>query len=87
MNTSERIPMRHISIHVYDDGDTELTAIDASPGHVFTTNDIVYAPTEISKGSLDKELISYGHEPDAARKAIDYILHAQPGTTVIVGKV
>jgi len=75
-------------VHVYDDGDVELTAIDASPGHNFIDKkSLFFAPSEIADGSLDKELISYGCEPDDVKIAIDYTLKTTVGDSIIVGKL
>ena len=77
----------HIKVHVYDDGDIELTNIEATPGHVFTTSDLIFAPTEVSKGCLKKELISYGAEESDVVQAIDYVLASDVGTSVIIGEL
>lgn len=76
--------MKHIKVHVYDDGDTELTTVETSAGHKFFDTDLIFTPTEIASGALDKELISYGHEADRVREAIDECLHGHPGDEVIV---
>lgn len=79
--------MRYIQVHVHEDGDVELTAVDASPSHKFIGTDLIFAPAEISRGSLDKELADYGCDADDARRAIDAALTSQPGESFIVGKV
>lgn len=76
--------MKHIKVHVYDDGDTELTLIEASPSHKFIDSDLVFAPDEIAFGALDKELISYGYEADRAREAIEECLKSEVGEEIIV---
>jgi len=63
--------MKHIIVHVHDDGDTELIFVEANPKHVFITNDLIYSQPEIAKGMLEKELISYGHDADRVREAIE----------------
>ena len=76
--------MKHIKVHVYDDGDTELTLLEASHSHKFISNDLIFTPTEIGFGALEKELISYGFDSDRAREAIDECLKGQPGEEVSV---
>ena len=74
-----------IRVHVHDDGDTELMK------HELTTtlrqvypSDLLFGLTEIHKGALDKELISYGHDPERVREAIDEVVTSENNTEVIV---
>lgn len=76
--------MNYIKIHVYEDGDVELTLMPASAGHTFMADDLVYDQNEIIKGDLNKELIDYGFEADRAKAAIDECLQSQPGEVVKV---
>ena len=77
----------HVKIHVYDDGDIELTHVNASPGQLLVNDDIIFSFTEVHHKALHNELLSYGVEEDDIEKAVAYILKAQPGESIIVGEV
>lgn len=76
--------MKHIRVHVYDDGDVELTSIEASAGHKIISNDLVFSPQQVETGELLKELRDYGFEDDRAIVAIADCLHAAPGEEIRV---
>jgi hypothetical protein len=46
--------------------------------------DLLFGITEVAKGCLDKELISYGCDPVRAKKAIDEVLEADYYDTIKV---
>ena len=76
--------MKYIKVHVYDDGDVELTSIEASAGHKIISNDLVFSTQQVETGELLKELRDYGFEDDRAIVAIADCLQAAPGEEVIV---
>lgn len=74
-----------VRVHVYDDGDTELTKheLTMTLRQNYPT-DLLFGVTEILKGALDKELISYGHEPQRVKDAIDEVVTSEYNNEVIV---
>ena len=67
-----------IKVHVYDDGDVELTKHPMSESlRINYPTDIFYDAAEIGKGSLDVELINYGCDPERAKEAVDEALNAE----------
>ena len=76
--------MKHIKVHVYDDGKVELTSIEASSGHKIISNDLVFSSQQVQAGELLKELRDYGFEDARAAVAIADCLQAAPGEEVIV---
>jgi hypothetical protein len=77
----------HIKVHVYNDGNIELTHIKVTEGRMLINRDLVFSPAEIFHKALHNELLSYGVEENDIEKAVAYILKAQPGESIIVGKV
>jgi hypothetical protein len=66
-----------IRVHVHEDGDIELQKHDFSRMFMATyPGDLFYPVTEITKGCLDKELISYGADPKVAKRCIDEVINA-----------
>jgi len=79
----------YICVHVYDDGDNELTKLELSPMGVEDKNnegDLCF-DTKTQIQELTHELITYGNEEKDIQEALTYILNAQPGESCIVGKV
>jgi len=76
--------MKHIKVHVYDDGEVELTSIEASAGHKLISNDLIFSPQQVLAGELLKELRDYGFEDDRAIVAIADCLQASPGEDILV---
>jgi hypothetical protein len=80
----------YICVHVYDDGDTELTKLimtEAEANHRLMLGDIPFNETRILNGDLVRELDTYGPEPEDVRKAVQHILSAEVNESCIVGKV
>jgi hypothetical protein len=79
----------YITVHVYDDGDNELTKSELTDRGVdekIYGGDLCFdVTTQIPK--LTSELIEYGNEKKDVQEALTYILNAQPGESCIVGKV
>ena len=66
-----------VRVHVYDDGDVELqlhVMDDKGCPNSQYPSDLFFGVTEVGKGSLDKELISYGCDPQRAKEAIDEVI-------------
>lgn len=74
-----------IRVHVYNDGDVELQHHVLTPTlKILYPCDLLFGVTEIAKGSLDKELISYGYDPSRVKEAIDEVLEADFYDTIKV---
>lgn len=81
--------MTYITVHVYDDGDNELTKRELTQEQGITLiyeGDLCYNMT-FARRELTKELIDYGNDPKDVEEAIEFILNAQPGESCIVGKI
>ena len=79
----------YITVHVYDDGDNELTKLDLTPKEV---EDKLYGgdrcfDVETQTQRLTHELIDYGNEEAEVLDALSYILKAKLGESCIVGRV
>jgi hypothetical protein len=74
-----------VRVHVHDDGDTELMKheLTTTLRHTYPS-DLLFGVTEIHKGALDKELISYGHGPQRVKEAIDEVITSEYNNEVIV---
>ena len=67
-----------IRVHVFDDGDVELTKHPMNEHlRMNYPSDLFYGAAEIGKGSLDVELREYGCDSDRAKEAIDEALNAE----------
>ena len=79
----------YICIHVYDDGDNELTKLELNSNGVsckLFEGDLCFdASYDVDKLTL--ELLDYGNEPKDVKEAVTYILNAAIGESCIVGKV
>lgn len=78
--------MAGVIVHVYDDGDIELTRIEGQP-RGFQSLNLAFSDIQIKRGVLKKELMSYGPDEQEINKAIEYIIRAGEGETCIVGKI
>jgi hypothetical protein len=89
LNKGGSMKKTYITVHVYDDGDNELTKSELTDQGVdekVYDGDLCFdVATQIPK--LTDELIEYGNEEKDVQEALAYILNAQPGESCIVGKV
>lgn len=79
----------YISVHVHDDGDTELTKLQLDSTQIstkFYNGDLIYDVDHDIK-QLTNELLEYGNEQHDAQDAVTHILASPVHTTCIVGKV
>jgi hypothetical protein len=89
----KRVPAEkriYVIVHVYDDGNTELTVHELFQDQArrfLHGGDIPFIETDILNGKLREELISYGYEESDIDNAIKYILKAPVGESCIVGKL
>lgn len=79
--------MACVIIHVYDDGDIELTRFESEPRNSFQSMKLSFSDFQIKRGALKKELLSYGAEEPEIDAAIAYVTKGKEGTNCIVGKV
>jgi hypothetical protein len=78
----------YVNVHVYDDGDTELTKLELAPDDVrarLFSGDICYSIDDLD--NLKSELSTYGHEDDSINAAIKYVIESNLNDPCIVGKV
>lgn len=78
----------YIVIHVYDDGDTELTKRELTPEESrvhLLSGDICFNINDLD--NLRSELSTYGHEDDSIDAAVKYITNGNLCDPCIVGKV
>lgn len=77
--------LESICVYVYEDGDVSLKKIihNKQPRPF----GIYYSLSEITDGSLNKELINYGCDLSEITEAIDAVLKAPLYEEIIVGKV
>lgn len=74
-----------IRVHVCDDGDVELQKHDmTTPLRMLYPSDILFYNTDVINERLDRELISYGCDPDRVKEAIEEVINADYLTTIIV---
>ena len=79
----------YICVHVYDDGDNELTKRELTKEQCLSLiydGDLCFNVL-FAKKNLTKELLEYGNELEDIEEALQYILNVEPGTSCIVGKV
>ena len=79
----------YICVHVHEDGDNELTKRELTEKQgidLINEGDLCFN-VSVANRKLTAELLDYGNEPEDIKKAIEYILNAQPGESCIVGKV
>lgn len=69
-----------IRVHVYDDGDTELTKV----AHHDTRHDDLHFDEVGGFGDLRAELRDYGHEDERINKTIDEVMAGEENDPVIV---
>ena len=78
----------YIVIHVYDDGDTELTKLELTPEDVrarLFSGDICYSIDDLD--NLKSELSTYGHEGATLDAVIKCVINGNLNDPCIVGKV
>lgn len=78
----------YLVIHVYDDGDTELTKKELTPDNVRThllSGDVCYHIEDLD--NIKSELSTYGHENDSIDAAVKYVIDGNLNDPCIVGKV
>jgi len=63
-----------IKVQVFSDGDCELTKLPGVPQGPARYKFLYFPITEVSRGALDKELLSYGHEQERVKETIDSVL-------------
>lgn len=78
--------MACVILHVYDDGDVELSRVGGEPRSGFQSLNLSYSDIQVKRGVLKKELMSYGPEESEIDTAIKHIMSAPEGTSCIVGK-
>lgn len=79
----------YINVHVYDDGDNELTKVQLDSVGVskkLFEGDRCF-DVQHDVGKLTLELLDYGNEPAAVKEAVTHILNAPLNEPCIVGKV
>ena len=89
LNREVSVVQTYIVVHVYDDGDTELTKQDLTRDNVrmhLFSGDICYH-IEDHLDDLKSELSTYGHEDDSIDAAIKYVIDGNLNDPCIVGKV
>lgn len=81
--------MLYIKIHVYNDGDIELTPVDLTQDkRRQTSSENIHISLEgVMKGELTKELLDYGAEEVDVERAVIHILQAPLNESCIVGKI
>jgi hypothetical protein len=79
----------YICVHVYDDGDNELTKLELGPMGIkdrINGGGLCFdAETQVKE--LTHELLEYGNDPGDVKEALTYILNVAVGESCIVGKV
>lgn len=79
----------YICVHVYDDGDNELTKLELNSSEVSCKlfEGILCFDIDYDVDKLTLELLDYGNEPKDVKEAVTYILNQPVGDSCIVGKV
>jgi hypothetical protein len=80
---------KRIIVRVYNDGDTELTAVELTDSEKKEKEYEFLVFDVIGDGLIDlsKELKSYGHEEQNITKSIKYVLDPKTPNTCIVNKI
>jgi len=88
LNREVSVVQNYIVVHVYDDGDTELTKQELTPENVranLLSGNICYHIEDLD--NLKSELSTYGHEDDSIDAAVKYVIDGNLNDPCIVGKV